>query len=372
MNTKHFLKRLFLNYIYSGKAVESALGRQVSFINSFSLIGIVATFGFGMYRILIHDPNGLIEIIFGGLCLLNILYLRKSFNIERASEVLLLLMIGIITFLFVDGGIAGTGLYWVFTFPILAFFLFDDRTGLRWNIGLFLVLIFLFSIKGLGVIEIDYEPIVLRQAFFSFMAQVGLLYFYTKFSGINAQTLLGKKNELEESFDMKKIENAEWAHHVQRALKEKLDIFFQTSGDLMCIANKEGYFLEVNSAFSKMLGYPTGDILKTPFIEFVHPDDKNNTNQVMGSLIQGGTIENFINRYRRSDGTYTWFSWNAVPHEGVFYAIAHNIDSIMVIQEKLQTKVAELEKLNRLMVDRELAMIEMKKELATLRAPKSE
>lgn len=92
----------------------------------------------------------------------------------------------------------------------------------------------------------------------------------------------------------------------------------------------------------------------------------------MGSLIQGGTIENFINRYRRSDGTYTWFSWNAVPHEGVFYAIAHNIDSIMVIQEKLQTKVAELEKLNRLMVDRELAMIEMKKELATLRAPKSE
>lgn len=189
MNMKHFFKRLFLNYIYSGKAEESALGRQVSFINSFSLIGIVATFGFGMYRILIHDPNGLIEIIFGGLCLLNILYLRKSFNIERASEVLLLLMIGIITFLFVDGGIAGTGLYWVFTFPILAFFLFDDRTGLRWNIGLFLVLIFLFSIKGLGVIEIDYEPIVLRQAFFSFMAQVGLLYFYTKFSGINAQTL---------------------------------------------------------------------------------------------------------------------------------------------------------------------------------------
>lgn len=368
MNSKNFVLRLFWNYIYSGKEWDPVQSRQVSFINSFSIIGISTAVEFGAYRIVTGDAVGWVEVVLGILGILNVWYLRKSFNTDRASGILLVIMVGMIAFLFVNGGIAGTGLYWAFTFPVLAFFLFDDAIGLRWNLCLLAILALISLAHVFGLVTVHYEWIVIRQAFFSFSAVVGLLYFYTKFTGINARILAERTQELKTSFNEEKEQTEAWAHGVQRVLKEKLDNFFETAGDLMCLANNEGYFIEINPAFTKSLGYDSEELLKTPFIEFVHPDDRGKTKQAMEMLSRGEFIENFTNRYRQKDGKYTWFMWNATPHEGTIYAIAHPVGNLMEAQEKLQVKLAELEKLNHLMVDRELAMIEMKKELATIKA----
>lgn len=359
-----FLTKLFWNYVYSGRDWEPVQSRQVSFINSFSLIGVSAAIGFGMYRLLAGEyVAGEIEIAAGVLGLLNILYLRKSFNAHQASAIILLIMMGLLAFLFVDGGIAGTGIYWMFTFPVLAFFLLDDKLGLRWNLGLLSVLVLILLARNFGLVEIPYEWVVLRQAFFSFSAVVGLLYFYTKFTGINAHVFVERTRNLEESFNAKKQQ----IEMNEKALKIKLDNFFQTASDLMCLASKEGYFIEINPAFTKVLGYTVDELLKIPFIDFVHPEDKEKTNQAMGKLANGEVVENFTNRYRRKDGGYSWFMWNATPYEDVIYAIAHPVDDLMGAQEKLKAKVVELENLNRLMVDREITMINMKKELAAIK-----
>lgn len=367
MNLRNFLVSLFWDYIYSGKEWDPVQSRQVSFLNSFSIIGIFAAVGFGIYRIIVGEMSGYVEVMLGFLGILNVLYLRKSFNTDRASGAMLLIMVVMISFLFVNGGIAGTGLYWGFTFPVLAFFLFDDVAGLRWNLGLISVLLVISLAKVFGFVEIHYEWVVLRQAFFSFSAVVGILYFYTKFTGINARILAERTHKMETSFNEEKEQTEAWAHGVQRVLKEKLDNFFEIAGDLMCLANNEGYFIEINPAFTKSLGYDSGELLKTPFIEFVHLDDREKTKQVMEKLARGEFVENFTNRYRKKDGNYTWFMWNATLHDGIIYAIAHPVSGLMDTQEKLQTKLVELEKLNRLMVDRELVMIEMKKELIDLR-----
>lgn len=370
MHSDNFLQRFFWNYIYSGKEWDPAQSRQVSFINSFSFIGIVASVGFGAYRIVMGDVGGWAEIVLGFIAVLNVWYLRKSFNANRASGVLLFLMAAMVAFLFVDGGIADTGLYWVFTFPVLAFFLFDDVIGLRWNVGL-LVLLSLISIaKFLGMVATPYDWVVLRQAFFSFLAVVGLLYFYTKFTAVNARILAERTKKLEATFKVEKEKIETTAHEVEMALKDKLGTFFQTAGDLMCMASSEGYFMEINPAFTKSLGYTSEEILKTPFIELVHEDDKEKTSQAMKELFRGEFVENFVNRYRRKDGTYAWFMWNATEHGGVVYAIAHPVDGLMEAQGKLQAKLIELEKLNRLMVDRELTMVQMKKELSELKGEK--
>lgn len=362
MNSKNFLTRLFWDYVYSGNKWDPVQSRQVSLINSFSLIGVSACIGFGAYRILVgeHVAGG-VEIAAGILGLLNVWYLRKSFNASRASGVVLLIMMALLGFLLVDGGIEGTGIYWTFTFPVLAFFLFDDKVGLRWNLALLLLLALIFFAKVAGLIDIPYEQIVLRQALFSFAAVVGLLYFYTKFTGINARIFAERTQKLESSFNAEK----QRIEAKGKALKDKLDIFFQTAGDLMCIASKEGYFIEINPTFIKVLGYTPEELLERPFIEFVHPDDKEKTNQAMEKLSKGELVEDFINRYKRKDGKYTWFAWNATPHDDIIYAIAHPIDELMEAQGKLQAKVTELETLNRLMVDREITMIEMKKKLAS-------
>lgn len=370
MNSNNFFTRLFWNYIYSGGEWNSVQSREVSFINSFSIIGILCAAGFGTYQALLGDINGSVEIGASVIGLLNVMYLRKSLNTTRASGVILLSMIVLLSFLFVDGGIAGTGIFWMFTFPILAFFLFDEEVGFWWNVALLAVLSLISLVSIAGLIEIHYHWIVLRQVLFSFLAVVGLLYFYTKFSSINSGILAGRTKKIEEVFKIEKEKIETEAHKVEKTFKDRLNSFFHTAGDVMGLANYEGYFIEINPAFTKILGYSPEEILNTPFIEFVHPEDKEKTNHAMEMLIQGEIVENFTNRYRRKDGKYTWFMWNATSQNGAIYSIAHPIDGLMEAQEQLQKKNKELEKMNRLMIDRELTMIEMKKELAALKGEK--
>lgn len=369
MNSGNIFLRIFWNYIYSGREWTPVQSRQVSFVNGFSIIGISALVGFGIYRILIGEYiPGAVETTLGVIGIINIWYLRKSFDADKASAVLLSAMVVMITFLFVDGGIAGTGLYWAFTFPVLTFFLYDDEIGLRWNLWLVGILSIISLAKAFGLVITPYDWVTIRQAFFSFSAVVGLLYFYTKFTGVNARILDEKTKEIEEKFKKQKEKIELTAQNAQRALKEKIDIFFEISEDLMCLASIEGYFLEINPAFTNTLGYNQDELLHSPYIDLVHPEDKENTLQAMEKLAEGKSIENFTNRYKRKDGSYTYLLWNATPHNGIVYATARPIDSMIETKEKLQTRLTEFEKLNRLMVDRELAMIEMKKELATIKA----
>jgi PAS domain S-box-containing protein len=124
------------------------------------------------------------------------------------------------------------------------------------------------------------------------------------------------------------------------AANEKLLIMeklFNLSLDMLCIADFDGSFVVVNTAFENTLGYSRGELLKTPFIEFVHPDDKVATQEAMKQLSVGEAVHNFENRYRCKDGSYKWFSWNSVPgiEERCEYAVARDITEQKTTQQEL-------------------------------------
>ena len=106
-----------------------------------------------------------------------------------------------------------------------------------------------------------------------------------------------------------------------------LECLFNLSPDLLCVADFNGYFRFINSAFENTLGHSRQVLLETPFIEFVHPDDKVATLAAMEQLSNGGSVRYFENRYRCKDGTYKWLAWNSVPviEEGFEYAVARDI-----------------------------------------------
>ena len=56
--------------------------------------------------------------------------------------------------------------------------------------------------------------------------------------------------------------------------ENKLEKLFNLSLDMLCVANADGYFQLVNAAFEATLGYSTQVLLDTPYLEFVHPEDK--------------------------------------------------------------------------------------------------
>ena len=110
-----------------------------------------------------------------------------------------------------------------------------------------------------------------------------------------------------------------------------LDRFFELSLDLFCIAGLDGYFRRVNANFPRMLGYSEKELLSRPFLEFVHPEDRKQTLQVMSQLQIGHPVVQFQNRYSVSDGTWRCFEWTAksVPRDHIIFAVARDVTDRM-------------------------------------------
>ena len=80
------------------------------------------------------------------------------------------------------------------------------------------------------------------------------------------------------------------------------------SSDLLCVASPEGYFLRVSPSFVASLGWSESDLLGRPFMDFVHPEDRDRTLQGMD---QRTPLRGFVNRYRCADGTLRRLEWRA-------------------------------------------------------------
>jgi PAS domain S-box-containing protein len=135
---------------------------------------------------------------------------------------------------------------------------------------------------------------------------------------------------------------------LERARME-LDQFFALSPDMLCIANLEGRFVRVNSAWQEALGWSAEELTARPYADFVHPDDRTTTAAESASLADGQVTTRFENRYRCRDGSYRWLSWRAAPilTRGVVYAAARDITERRRIDSELKAHIAALAELNR-------------------------
>jgi len=115
-------------------------------------------------------------------------------------------------------------------------------------------------------------------------------------------------------------------------------LFVNLSPDLFCIVGMEGYFKKVNPAFERMLGFTAEELLREPFINFVHPDDRARTTQEVKNLQRGTATASFENRYKCKNGSYRWLDWtiHAELSEGVLYAIGRNITDSKQRQQAIQ------------------------------------
>jgi PAS domain S-box-containing protein len=130
--------------------------------------------------------------------------------------------------------------------------------------------------------------------------------------------------------------------------RAEVDRLFELSIDMLCIAGSDGYFRRVNPAFRKILGYGTEALLGVPFVDFVHPDDRDDTRRAMEQLAAGEPVVDFRNRYRASDGSWRWLAWRSSPpdEEGRIYAVARDITEERRANEVIRQQAVELERSN--------------------------
>ncbi|HSK19542.1 MAG TPA: PAS domain S-box protein [Longimicrobiales bacterium] len=125
----------------------------------------------------------------------------------------------------------------------------------------------------------------------------------------------------------------------------QLEGFFDISQDLFCFLDFNGHFRRLNPAWETTLGFTREELMSRPFIEFVHPDDRERTLKQNAAVRGGGRAVHFENRYLCSDGSYRWLLWNAAPRliERVIYSVARDITARKELEIERARLVGELE-----------------------------
>ena len=124
--------------------------------------------------------------------------------------------------------------------------------------------------------------------------------------------------------------------------KEVYDHVMDLSPVLLCVAGLDGYFKQVNPAFTRILGYTEEELLSQSAFEIIHPDDHAASKAHLEKLAAGEPLVNFENRNVCKDGTYRWLSWTVVPRpeQSVVYGIAHDITELKQSAEALRASEA--------------------------------
>ncbi len=124
-----------------------------------------------------------------------------------------------------------------------------------------------------------------------------------------------------------------------------LDAFFALSPDMFAFLDFSGHFLRLNPAWERALGYTPAELMARPFIEFVHPEDRERTLRQNSQVRLGESAKAFENRYRHRDGSYRWLVWNSTsdPVRGVIYAVARDITARKAADEERARLLRELE-----------------------------
>jgi PAS domain S-box-containing protein len=141
------------------------------------------------------------------------------------------------------------------------------------------------------------------------------------------------------------VELALCKHDATVRVREMDERFFAISIDMLCFLDFSGYFKRLNPAWERTLGFTREELMSRPFIEFVHPDDRERTLNQNREVRTGGRALGFENRYLCKDGSYRWFLWNAAPDSDakVIYSMARDVTARKQAEEEREQLVQELQ-----------------------------
>lgn len=153
------------------------------------------------------------------------------------------------------------------------------------------------------------------------------------------QRVVARTHELEVANELLISELTE-----RRRAEAEVERFFTMSVDMIAIIGSDGYFHRLNPSFETTLGYTSSELMRTPILDFVHPDDRVSMKAEMMNLSQGISILRFENRYRCKDGSYKWLGWTMQPaFDSTVYAIVRDVTEQKQNEERITASLLEKE-----------------------------
>lgn len=182
-------------------------------------------------------------------------------------------------------------------------------------------------------------------------------------------TLNGKKYLLGVFRDITERRRAE---EELKASELKYSTLVEKGNDGILVIRKDGIVEYVNSIICVMSGYSKEEAIGTPFINYVSPEYKRMVAEAYKKRLQGlDTPSRYEIAIISKSGNKTPVEINAslITYEGepATMAIIRDITERQEAEKKTKESLVELEKMNKLMIGRELKMMELKKEIEKLK-----
>lgn len=123
---------------------------------------------------------------------------------------------------------------------------------------------------------------------------------------------------------------------------EDLQKIFELSTDLFIVTDPKATVSVLNPAWEKLLGYPLEVIRATNGFEFVHPEDRQKTAEVMESVREGQPGVRHVNRLLTRNGQVRTVEWSIHLSAGMIYSTGRDITDYDRIVHELDAERRKL------------------------------
>lgn len=329
--------------------------RNFFLLAAFSALGFCSLVIFGLSNLLWYEQLALGALeLFGGLLIaINFLSLHLHRHILFSKHFLLYIIMAELVILLLTGGIAATGIFWFFTFPAPVFYLEGRRGGIIWMALLTLITLIISLLGHEGYITLPYSLITIRQMLVSLFIVAALIYSF-EVSRERAE----KEEELIKN-DLKKNQ--------ERALTlERLAHIGTWRWDV-----SEDRFSWSEELFRLHDMQPRKEVLTSrEYFEHLATEDADRLRILFSRALGSGvpfTFEytlkhptNGTERILKGQGEVEFDDQGSAT---CLFGTLQDVTITKKIEHKTLLRTSELERMNTLMIGRELKMAELKKRL---------
>ena len=279
-----------LNDITSGvKAGPQEVLRLKHFL-VFVFFGLPTMILYGLYNYFSNQYSLVIVIIISAVSLAAgaVLQIRNPGGVV-VFRVCTLVYSALVLYMYILGGDGGSKSLWLFTYPLIVFFLLGKKEGTFWTALLF-VSIILLRLVPFDVIEVHRYS----NEFF-----VRLISVYVIISLVSAWFEHFRTNYF--------VMNQKGNEKFMEILEHSRDILYRRDFRL-------GVYSYISDSFNRELGYSPKETRELVFegVELlIHPDDRPAHREYLKKILEssaGDVTENIEYRMRHKNGKYLWFS----------------------------------------------------------------
>jgi PAS domain S-box-containing protein len=132
---------------------------------------------------------------------------------------------------------------------------------------------------------------------------------------------------------------------MNQVIKER-EQFFTLSLELFCLVGLDGNFIQVNPAFSLVLGYNPKELIGFPYMNIIETDDHRIVDDAIVRLNSGELIQDLEFRVRTKNGDICWLQLSASLQDQIIYCAARDVTAKRQSLLTLKSTMEELERSN--------------------------